>query len=63
MLKVPGLVMLLLAGCHVLNLPLVFCHYHYPLYARCQRTEVQIKVVPTYILGSEVQKNRCSYPQ
>lgn len=35
----------------------VSCHCHDPLYVKCQRTEVQIKVVPTCILGSEVHKN------
>lgn len=35
-----------LAGCYVTHLCSVFCHCHYPLYLRCQRTEVRIKVVP-----------------
>lgn len=51
-----------LAGCHVIHLPSVFCHCHYPLYVRCRRTEVQIKVVSVYILGAEVQKNHFSCP-
>lgn len=52
-----------IAGCHVIHLPSVFCHYYYPLYVRCQKTKVQIQIVLTYVLGAEAQKNHFPYPR